>query len=187
MKTNSEIYKFCNTHNACSDGRNWAMTQASMADVFDNCERGDWLMWALHKQNALDKHTSVKLACEFALRVLPKYEAKYSNKAPRKAIEAALAWLKNQTQENASAAAAAPAAYAVYAATSASGAADAAYAAYAAATSAAASASGAAASAATHAATYAATSASGAAAYAAAERKSQCEIIRNLVKNPWRK
>jgi hypothetical protein len=103
-KMNDEVRNFMKLHGACTAGFKWAMTQATMADVFDNCERGDWLMWVLQRHDALDKTTSVKLACEFALRALPNYEAKYNRAEPRKAIEAALRWLENQTEENASAA-----------------------------------------------------------------------------------
>lgn len=178
MKTTNEVSEFCDKHNACSGGRDWAMTQATMAGVFDKCERGDWLMWALQKQGALDKPTSVKLACEFALRVLPIYEAKYKREEPRLAIEAALRWLENQTEENARAAyRAADGAY-----NAANSAADSAYnAAYSAANSAYSAAY------ATNSAVYATNSSADSAADSAAESKQQCEIIRNLVKNPWRK
>ncbi len=101
MIANNEVCDFMKLHGDCPDGFAWAMTQASMSDVFKNCERGDWLMWVLRKHEALDKPTSVKLACEFALRVLLIYEKKHFRKEPRLAIEAALRWVESQTQENA--------------------------------------------------------------------------------------
>ena len=104
---NDEIKEFCEKHGACADGRQWALTHPSMEAVFDSCERGDWMMWMLREHGALDKPTSVKLACEFALRVLPNYEAKYNRNEPRTAIKAALRWLEDQTEENASASSAA--------------------------------------------------------------------------------
>lgn len=163
---NDEIKEFCEKHGACADGRQWALTHPSMEAVFDNCERGDWMMWMLREHGALDKPTSVKLACEFALRALPNYEAKYNRKEPRTAIKAALRWLENQTEENASASGAA--------ASSASAAASA-YSAYSAA------------SAADSAAYSAAYSAYSAASASSAERKIQCDIIRSIVANPWMK
>jgi hypothetical protein len=165
---NDEIKEFCEKHGACADGRQWALTHPSMEAVFDSCERGDWMMWMLRKHGALDKPTSVKLACEFALRVLPNYEAKYTRTEPRMAIKAALRWLEDQTEENASASgAAASAAASAALAASASLAASAAY----------------------RAAASAALAAYRAAYSAAdsAERKIQCDIIRSIVANPWMK
>ena len=109
--------EFCEIHHACLEGKDFALTHMTLADVFDNCQRGDWMMWMLRKAGKIDKKTAVKLACEFALRVLPIYEKKYSHKEPRQAIEAALAWIDDPTEEkrlvckNAAAAAAANAAY----------------------------------------------------------------------------
>jgi len=37
--------EFCKATDACKEGRDWAITQPTMADVWDNCPRGDWLMW----------------------------------------------------------------------------------------------------------------------------------------------
>lgn len=181
-KSNTEVYDFMKLHGACEDGRKWALTKPTMAAVFDACERGDWLMWVLNKAKALDKPTSVRLACEFALRVLPNYEAKYSRKEPRLAIEAALRWIEDRTDENARAAysaarAARAAARAAYSASD-----SAACAAYSAASAACAA----------YSAARAADSAASAACAAdsaadSAEQKAQCEIIRKIVKNPWRK
>jgi hypothetical protein len=188
---NNEIQEFCEKHGACADGRQWALTHPSMEAVFDSCERGDWMMWMLREHGALDKPTSVKLACEFALRALPNYEAKYNRKEPRTAIKAALRWLENQTEENASASGAAASAAA--SAALAASASLAASAAYRAADSAASAASAASASLAASAAYRAAASAALAAyraAYSAAdsaERKIQCDIIRSIVANPWMK
>ncbi|MDQ8165883.1 MAG: hypothetical protein P3A28_09035 [Gemmatimonadota bacterium] len=208
---NNDVIEFCDKHNACSDGRKWALTQRNMAEVFDTCARGDWLMWMLVKSSKLTKATSVKLACEFALRVLPIYEKKFGRKEPRLAVEAALRWLEDPTEENASVAASAAraaASAAASAAYSAASAADsAAYSAARAADSAASAADSVAASAARAAASadsaadsaaasaasaasaadsaaYSADSAAYSAAYSA-ERKAQCDIIRSIVKNPW--
>ncbi len=38
---------FCAATKACREGREWAMTQPTMADVWDNCQRPDWLLWIL--------------------------------------------------------------------------------------------------------------------------------------------
>ena len=35
---------FCTATDACSDGRDYALTQPTMAAVWDNCQRPDWLL-----------------------------------------------------------------------------------------------------------------------------------------------
>jgi type IV secretory pathway VirB6-like protein len=192
----NEVSEFCDQHNACREGKEWAVTNTTLADVFDNCQRGDWMMWMLRRAGKIDKPTAVKLACEFALRVLPIYEKKYSRKEPRLAIEAALAWVNDQTEEKKrAAAAAAAAAYAAYASAAATAAAYAASAAAAYAASAAAADAAAAAAAAYDDSASAAADAADA-VYAAAdaarqaartsERQAQAELIRKTVGNPWR-
>lgn len=41
--------EFCAETNACEEGRDWALTQPTMADVWDNCPRVDWLLWIADK------------------------------------------------------------------------------------------------------------------------------------------
>ena len=124
----SEVTDFCKQHSACESGSRWASKYETLADVFENCERGDWMIWMLRRAGKIDKPQAVKIACECALRVLPNFEKQNpSERRPRAAIEAALAWIKNQNEETrksaadaASAASAADAAYAAYAASAAS-------------------------------------------------------------------
>jgi len=159
--------------NPCSDGLSWANEQKSIESIYDNCDRGDWLIWLLRKSCKITKPQAVIVAIKCAERVLHVYEKKHpDDNRPRKAIEAALKYYESPTEENRKAADA-------YAADAATDATDAAYAAAYATTSAAA---------------YAAAYAADAAAYAAAdavakksERKAQADIIRKEVSNPWRK
>lgn len=37
--------EFCKATAACAEGREFALTHATMADVWDNCPRPDWLWW----------------------------------------------------------------------------------------------------------------------------------------------
>ena len=53
---------FCKAAGACSSGRDFAITQPTMADVWDNCQRVDWLCWILEK---LDAPNEEKKAREF--------------------------------------------------------------------------------------------------------------------------
>ena len=41
--------QFCDATVACRDGRAFALTQPTMADVWDNCPCADWLLWILEK------------------------------------------------------------------------------------------------------------------------------------------
>ena len=49
--------EFCAATDACKEGHNWAITQPTMADVWDNCPRGDWLLWLAQRVNAADGRT----------------------------------------------------------------------------------------------------------------------------------
>ena len=37
--------EFCEATKACAEGRNWALTQPTMADVWENCPNAEWLLW----------------------------------------------------------------------------------------------------------------------------------------------
>jgi hypothetical protein len=79
-------------------------------DLWNCCERGDWMLWIAVKLEVDKKHL-VKAACEcatIALHLIPEGEER-----PRKAIETALAWTEgNASLEDVHRASAASAAYA---------------------------------------------------------------------------
>ena len=109
----NEVERFCKKHEPCIDGAKWAKQYATLADVYDNCKRGDWLIWMLDKANKIELEQERLLAIEFAERVLPIFERRYLNDdRPRKAIEAA----KNSSNSRHTAYDAARAANAAYAA-----------------------------------------------------------------------
>ena len=104
------------------------------AKIAISLEKFDYAWWTI--KHLLKKEQSVKIAIYTAEKVIDVFEKKYPNDdRPRKAIEAAKAWLKEPTETNraAYAAANADAANAAYAAANAYAAYAAAYAAYAAA------------------------------------------------------
>jgi hypothetical protein len=155
--------------NPCIEGAKFARLHGhNWPKIWESCKEVGWLIWWLRKAGVLEKTLSVRIAVACAEHVLPIYERrKPGDDRPRKASDAAKAWLENPcegTRKNAAAAAAAAAA--AYAA------ADAAAAAYADA-------------AADYAADAAADAAYAAADYAAAarkaERKWQAGKIRELV------
>lgn len=70
----------------------------TMAQVWDNCERPDWLFWILEKHQPLEKMQSVRLAIAFAetcIHLVPEGENR-----PRLAIDAAKAWADDPTEDN---------------------------------------------------------------------------------------
>ena len=47
---------FLSLHHACQDGHDFAMQHPTMADVWDHCQRPDWLLWILDRlEMPLDK------------------------------------------------------------------------------------------------------------------------------------
>ena len=123
---------------ACPEAIEWAKQFNSIQEAWDNCERGDWMLWLLGKQVGSPRSKSRKelvlIACKCA-RLSLKYVPK-SEKRPLKAIQTAEKWVRGEAtlRQVRYAAYAARAAYAAYAADAAVAAyaADAAYAAYAA-------------------------------------------------------
>ena len=108
---------------ACSEAVEWARDQDNPQQAWDDCERGDWMLWLLGHLSGGPRSKSRKqivlMACECA-RLSLKYVPKGEDR-PRIAIETAEAWTRGeatlqQVQNAASAAyAAASAAYAAYA------------------------------------------------------------------------
>ena len=128
---------------ACTDGYKWAcgVLNDKPMDVkkfikITADHRLDWANWVICR--VFDKPNKVRYAIFAAEQVIHLFEKKYpDNKRPRKAIEAAKAWLENPSADSAASAAYADsAAYAAYTASAdsaayAASAASAAYAAYA--------------------------------------------------------
>jgi hypothetical protein len=55
---------FCAATKACREGRNWALTQPTIADVWENCQRPDWLLWIL---DAIDQRPDDRTMRLFAI------------------------------------------------------------------------------------------------------------------------
>jgi hypothetical protein len=101
----------------CSPAVTWAAAQTTYAEAWENCERGDWLLW-LAGRLEVDQKLLVKAGCacaRTALQYVPKGEER-----PRIAIETAEAWAEGRaTLSQVRAAAAAAAAWAASASASA--------------------------------------------------------------------
>ena len=165
----------------CEDGLKFAESlNFDFVKIWNQCERGDWMIWMLLNLKLAKKMDYVKISVACAEICLKNYESKYPHDdRPRKALEAAKAWIDKPTK----AAARSAAESAEYAARSAAeyAARSAEYAARSAAESAARSAEYAARSA-----EYAARSAAWPAAWPAA-RKEQADMIRKVVECPFKK
>jgi hypothetical protein len=98
--------EFCNKYNPCQSGREFALQFQTMSEVWQACQRPDWLFWILEKHAPLEKEQSVKLAIAFAEAALS-YWTNPDDLRPSQAIEAARKWLNDPSEENLSAAEAA--------------------------------------------------------------------------------
>ena len=63
--------QFCAKTYACDDGRAFALTQPTMADVWDKCPRTDWLLWILHKLNRQPDARTLRLFAVWCARNTP--------------------------------------------------------------------------------------------------------------------
>ena len=74
--------------------------------VWNECPRGDWLIWWIGKMKVATKAELVTMACAFARRALPIFERQRAGDSrPRAAIKAAQRWVQQPSDENMAAAA----------------------------------------------------------------------------------
>ena len=63
--------QFCDETDACIGGLEFALTQPTMADVWDKCPRADWLLWILHKLNRRPDDRTLRLFAVWCARNTP--------------------------------------------------------------------------------------------------------------------
>ena len=63
--------EFCAATNACSDGRDYALTQPTMAAVWDNCPRLEWLLWICDKIGQKPDDRTLRLFSVWCARNTP--------------------------------------------------------------------------------------------------------------------
>lgn len=63
--------EFCEATKACEDGRKWALTQPTMADVWDNCPRINWLLWIADKLDQRPDDRTLRLFAVWCARSTP--------------------------------------------------------------------------------------------------------------------
>jgi hypothetical protein len=96
----------------CADGLQFAENcKFDSIAIWDTCPRGDWLIWLLRRTGQMDKPMAVDIAIACAEHVLCFFETKNPQDArPRKAIQAAINWVKDPSEEKQKAVAASAAA-----------------------------------------------------------------------------
>jgi hypothetical protein len=62
---------FCAATEACADGREFALTQPTMADVWDECPRPDWLLWIVEKLGQQPDDRTLRLFAIWCARNTP--------------------------------------------------------------------------------------------------------------------
>ena len=63
--------RFCDVKLACKDGRAFALTQPTMADVWDKCPRTDWLLWILDKIDRSPDDRTLRMFAVWCARNTP--------------------------------------------------------------------------------------------------------------------
>ena len=100
---NTKDAKLLKSWGPCKDGLEWGLKQKSLHDVFEKCDRSDWLIWLIRKVDCWDHRQKVQVAVACAERVL-----RYSKcKKEKDAIDAAKAWLDSPCEKTRKAASAA--------------------------------------------------------------------------------
>ena len=63
--------QFCDATNACKAGRKFALTQPTIADVWDNCPSVEWLVWILDAIDAPKDEQQPRLFAVWCARNTP--------------------------------------------------------------------------------------------------------------------
>ena len=84
----------------CEDGLKFAESlNFDFVKIWNQCERGNWMIWMLLNFKLAKKMDYVKISVACAEICLKNYESKYpDDDRPRKALEAAKAWIDKPTK-----------------------------------------------------------------------------------------
>lgn len=101
----SKLSEFLKDHGACEGGVDWVKENKikTLAEAWDKCPRGDWMIWMLGKSGkvAADKTVWARIACPVARRALPIFEKwNATDKRPHEAIAARERWIADPTDAN---------------------------------------------------------------------------------------
>jgi hypothetical protein len=62
----NEVEQFCERHGACQKGREWATQYQTLAEVWGNCQRADWMLWILERLSDELNQTAIAVAERFS-------------------------------------------------------------------------------------------------------------------------
>ena len=68
--------EFCAQTNACSDGRVFAASRSTMAQVWEECPRVDWLVWILNTIDAPQDEKACRLYMVWCARNTPLHDGR---------------------------------------------------------------------------------------------------------------
>ena len=94
--SNEQLKKWLVKENACQGAIDW-LGDRDAKTAWEECPRGDWMLWCLHFKK-VSKKLLVVVACQCArlsLKYVPKGELR-----PLNAIKAAEAWVRNPTAKD---------------------------------------------------------------------------------------
>jgi len=139
LGTPEELAALLNRYNACKEAKDWAKDYQTLAEAWEACPRGDWMLWLAARAELCTQQELVLAACACARLALT--DVRKGEMRPLVAIETTERWARDEDGvtlkdvRKAAAASYAASAYvasATYAAADAADAVSAAYAAYAA-------------------------------------------------------
>ena len=89
---NQQLVTFLKKNHACAPSLEWLQSR-TLAEVWEQCERGDWLLWLAAKAG-VDRKRLVMAACACARLAL--VHVPPGEERPRVAIETAEAWCRGE-------------------------------------------------------------------------------------------
>lgn len=63
--------EFCESTKACAEGRKFALRHATMAEVWDNCPKPDWLLWIADRLDQRPDDRTLRLFAVWCARSTP--------------------------------------------------------------------------------------------------------------------
>jgi hypothetical protein len=70
-KLNPTPQEFCDMHDACKEGRDFALQYKTMADVWDSCPRVDWMRWIQDRAGPKPSNKKLRLFACWCVRETP--------------------------------------------------------------------------------------------------------------------
>lgn len=89
-----EVQEFVTNHNCSTGVSSWLNGYHTIEEAFEDCHRGDWMIWMLGATKKIGKEDIIRFAVACAERTLHLFEDKFPNDhRPRYALVACRSWL----------------------------------------------------------------------------------------------